>query len=240
MTTFDSDISDTELSSNLYHFPSSFRELADQFAAFLKELWSGEYRSLAPRDFKWKLEKFAPQFAGYQQHDSQELLGYLLDGLHEDLNRVRDKPYVEHKDCEGMADEEAAALAWQWHKMRNDSVIIDWFQGQLKSTVVCPHCARVSITFDPFMYLSVPLPIKSTRDVQVIVMYRDPALKPVKYSLSVAKSGTISDLKQAIQQRTNIPAECQVITELFSGRIFKQYKDNEAIDSINERDTIVR
>jgi ubiquitin carboxyl-terminal hydrolase 4/11/15 len=31
---------------------------------------------------------------GYHQHDSQELLAFLLDGLHEDLNRVTEKPYI--------------------------------------------------------------------------------------------------------------------------------------------------
>ena len=32
---------------------------------------------------------------GYAQHDSQELLAFLLDGLHEDLNLVLEKPYVD-------------------------------------------------------------------------------------------------------------------------------------------------
>jgi ubiquitin C-terminal hydrolase len=32
---------------------------------------------------------------GYQQHDSSELMNFLLDGLHEDLNRVLVKPYTE-------------------------------------------------------------------------------------------------------------------------------------------------
>ena len=39
--------------------------------------------------------KFAPQFSGYQQQDSHELLAFLLDGLHEDLNLVLKKPYVD-------------------------------------------------------------------------------------------------------------------------------------------------
>jgi ubiquitin carboxyl-terminal hydrolase 4/11/15 len=34
-------------------------------------------------------------FAGYNQHDSQEFLNFLLDAIHEDLNRVFKKPYVE-------------------------------------------------------------------------------------------------------------------------------------------------
>jgi ubiquitin C-terminal hydrolase len=31
------------------------------------------------------VSKFAPQFTGCRQHDCQELLRFLLDGLHEDL-----------------------------------------------------------------------------------------------------------------------------------------------------------
>lgn len=56
-------------------------ELAEAYAALVKELWQGNSGVVAPRDFKWKLEHFATQFAGYQQHDSQELLAFLLDGM---------------------------------------------------------------------------------------------------------------------------------------------------------------
>jgi ubiquitin C-terminal hydrolase len=62
----------------------------------LEELWA-EPRSYAvtPRDFKRVIGRFAPQFTGYSQHDSQELLAFLLDGLHEDLNRIHSKPITE-------------------------------------------------------------------------------------------------------------------------------------------------
>lgn len=32
---------------------------------------------------QYTISKFAPQFSGYQQHDSQELTGFMLDALHE-------------------------------------------------------------------------------------------------------------------------------------------------------------
>lgn len=51
--------------------------------------------SVSPRAFKAKIAAFAPQFSGYQQHDSQEFLAFLLDGLHEDINRIQQKPYIE-------------------------------------------------------------------------------------------------------------------------------------------------
>jgi ubiquitin C-terminal hydrolase len=60
---------------------------------------------VVPRNFKQAVGRFAPQFSGYQQQDSQELLTFLLDGLHEDLNRIKQKPYIELKDSENRLDE---------------------------------------------------------------------------------------------------------------------------------------
>lgn len=44
-------------------------ELVSEFADLLQDIWSGRLTSVGPRDFKWKLERFAPQFSGWQQHD---------------------------------------------------------------------------------------------------------------------------------------------------------------------------
>ncbi len=48
---------------------------------------------------------FAPQFEGFQQHDAQEFLSFLLDGLHEDLNSVSLKPILEDPDRDDITDE---------------------------------------------------------------------------------------------------------------------------------------
>jgi ubiquitin carboxyl-terminal hydrolase 15 len=48
-----------------------------------------------------------------------------LDGLHEDLNRVKCKPYSEVKDSDGPSDEEVADEYWGNHLARNDSIIVD-------------------------------------------------------------------------------------------------------------------
>ncbi len=44
--------------------------------------------SLPLPHYQVTISSFAPQFAGTQQQDSQEFLAFLMDGLHEDLNRV--------------------------------------------------------------------------------------------------------------------------------------------------------
>ena len=53
------------------------------------------------------------------------MLSFLLDGLHEDLNKVKQKPYIESKDSDGRPDDEVAEEMWKYHKARNDSVIVD-------------------------------------------------------------------------------------------------------------------
>ena len=63
-------------------------EIAEQFGFLVKSLWSGQYKHIAPREFKSTIGRFAQQFSGTSQQDSQEFLAFLMDGLHEDLNRV--------------------------------------------------------------------------------------------------------------------------------------------------------
>lgn len=79
-------------------------QLCTAFAKMLKSLWFGTDSSFSPTQLKRAIGKFQPMFSGYNQHDSGELITYLLDGLHEDLNRVKVKPYVESKDYDGRDD----------------------------------------------------------------------------------------------------------------------------------------
>lgn len=69
----------------------------------------------------------------------------------QDLNRITDKPYVEDKDSGGRPDEEVAAEAWSNYRRRNDSVIVDAFQGLYRSVLICPECGNQSVKFDPLM-----------------------------------------------------------------------------------------
>ena len=55
----------------------------------------------------------------------QEVLAFLLDGLHEDLNRVKCKPYIEVSDAQGCPDDQVADEYWQNHLARNNSIIVD-------------------------------------------------------------------------------------------------------------------
>ena len=144
--------------------------IAKRYGDLVRDMWSGETRTIAPIKLRWTIGKYQAAFSSFQQQDSQELLAFLLDGLHEDLNRVTDKPYVELKDSEGRPDLAVAAEAWENHSLRNRSIIVDLFHGQLKSKVTCKVCGHESVRCDPFFTLSLPLPMERCISLEVVVM----------------------------------------------------------------------
>ncbi|KAM6246274.1 ubiquitin carboxyl-terminal hydrolase 8 isoform 3-T4 [Spheniscus humboldti] len=132
-------------------------EVAEEFGVIMKALWTGQYKYISPKDFKITIGKINDQFAGYSQQDSQELLLFLMDGLHEDLNKADNRKRYKEENNDHLDDFRAAELAWYKHKQLNESIIVALFQGQFKSTVQCLTCHKKSRTFEAFMYLSLPL-----------------------------------------------------------------------------------
>lgn len=175
-------------------------KLASAFGSLISKMWKPGVEYITPKHFKWQLAKFAPQFGGYSQQDSQELLAFLLDGLHEDLNRIKDKPYIEEKDADGRPDEEVAAEAWANYRARNDSVVVDKFQGLYKSTLRCPNCNYTSVKFDPFMYLSLPLPSPQRRTFVVTIVDQFQKANAVELAVRVSKESSIRDLIREIEK----------------------------------------
>ena len=94
---------------------------------------------------------FASQFSGTDQHDSQEFLSFVMDGLHEDLNRIKNKPPPvdmspeREARLESLPPELASEQEWDIYKQRNDSFIVDLFQGQYRNRLECLTCHKVCL-----------------------------------------------------------------------------------------------
>lgn len=102
--------------------------------------------SFSPKNFKQTLGKANNLFSGYGQQDSQEFVSWLVDALHEDLNRVVEKPYFENPDSDDntFRDPEAIKKLGEIyrnnHKARNNSVAMDLFSGMYD--LVCHDKSR--------------------------------------------------------------------------------------------------
>ena len=70
------------------------------------------------------------------QEDGQELLAYLLDMIHEDVNRVKSSQReVDLEFHDQFCNESQAAQSWERHLKSNKSIIVDLFHGQMKSSL---------------------------------------------------------------------------------------------------------
>ena len=128
---------------------------------------------ITPDFFKMILGQCSKKFEGNDQEDSHEFINYLLDMLHEDLNKVMYKPNISDKNGnikydnnKSYSDEEKSVIDWNNFLKRNQSVLIDIFYGQLKSCVTCPKCNYSSINFNSF--LSLELGINSNKNYKMI------------------------------------------------------------------------
>ncbi|ORX54887.1 cysteine proteinase [Piromyces finnis] len=146
-------------------------QFANAFNDLLCEaLKNSKNKHLKPNNFKKQLEKFAPQFYGYDQQDSQEFLRFLLDGFHEDLNRSQEKPKFNYTEAEldALSDKNKALVSWNRYQLWNNSYIFDIFGGQLQSCVTCLRCNYQSSTFDTFWDLSLPIPKNSNKRIHTL------------------------------------------------------------------------
>ncbi|XP_025927147.1 ubiquitin carboxyl-terminal hydrolase 32 isoform X3 [Apteryx rowi] len=202
--------------------------MAKCYGDLVQELWSGTQKNVAPLKLRWTIAKYAPRFNGFQQQDSQELLAFLLDGLHEDLNRVHDKPYVELKDSDGRPDWEVAAEAWENHLRRNRSIVVDLFHGQLKSQVKCKTCGHISVRFDPFNFLSLPLPMDSYMHLEITVIKLD-GTTPVRYGLRLNMDEKYTGLKKQLSELCGLKPEQILLAEVHSSNIKNFPQDNQKV-----------
>ena len=82
------------MSKNGFAKESSIRNcrLATSYCELLYKARRSKGSVITPSDLKSQVSRIARQFSGYGQQDSQEFLRFMLDGMHNELNRVKRKP----------------------------------------------------------------------------------------------------------------------------------------------------
>uniref|UniRef100_A0A8D1HPS6 Ubiquitin carboxyl-terminal hydrolase 2 n=1 Tax=Sus scrofa TaxID=9823 RepID=A0A8D1HPS6_PIG len=143
---------------DLSHSSSAHTALMEEFAKLIQTIWTSSPNDVvSPSEFKTQIQRYAPRFVGYNQQDAQEFLRFLLDGLHNEVNRVTVRPKSSPEGLDHLPDDEKGRQMWRKYLEREDSRIGDLFVGQLKSSLTCTDCGYCSTVFDPFWDLSLPI-----------------------------------------------------------------------------------
>ena len=187
-------------------------KLVESYVELIKHLWFGNENSIEPYDFKETIGEINIMFKGFQQHDTHEFLSFLLGELHEDLNKVLNKPYISINENLHFNNEIQQFQYFQkLFLSRNQSIIIDLFYGMFKSTVYCinNNCKHISNTFDPYSIISLPLINKKIdnysdneflikKEIDVYFVYQDLKKKILFFNIQIHHKMSIRNFKEKI------------------------------------------
>ena len=173
--------------------------LFDEFREILHKQWSSS-SLIVPSSFKYIYSSRFRQFSGSDQHDCQEFLSFLLDGLLEDLNSHKHNKHSKHNkhnkpapDPDPVQDQELSELLWEQHRQRNSSFLSDLVFGQFSSSVIC-DLGHLSLVFDPFLMVSLPIPRIESRSFQFIYFKENLKLPAYKSSFVGTTRSQVHDL----------------------------------------------
>lgn len=161
---------------------------------FLAELhshaWSGERKDFEPRDVWTTLRRAFPdnQFTMGLQHDAQEALACILDGLNSSL-AVGQQSKKKSPSGKGA----------QWIKYlaeHKSTLVPEAFHGLLKSTLACPRkgCGGMSSRFDGVVIWSLPL----LRKIEVTVMR---GTTPTAHAFWVERTASADQVREMVMKR---------------------------------------
>ncbi|NXR75834.1 UBP43 hydrolase, partial [Pycnonotus jocosus] len=148
------------------------------------------------------VSKHSSQFRGNAQHDALEFLLWLLDRMHEDLGAAspaqqsRGPTQVGGPGGPPQAPSTPVGRASCRATSRPST-------GQ--SSLTCPHCLKQSNTFDPFLCISLPIPLRQTRALNVTLVLQCERWRFVRVGLAVPLLGTVADLRAMVAREGRVP-----------------------------------
>ncbi|KAB8349840.1 hypothetical protein FH972_023853 [Carpinus fangiana] len=211
--------------------------MAKSYAGLIAQFYESN-SSFSPRNFRTAVGRCQPLFSGYGQQDSQEFLSFLIDALHEDLNRIQKKPYIENPDSDDKLvhdPEYVRELGETYrsnHAKRNASIAMDLFTGFYKNTMVCPECDKVSVTFDPYAQVTLQIPVENSLQHELFFAPADGP--PIMIDLDIDYNSSIKQVKEYVAARVpGIDPKCLVVAEEYNHKFYKLFDDREVLSEAN-------
>jgi len=225
--------------------PNGFKgAMAMEVCTVIHDLWEARRPVISPLALHKTLSKFFPQFEGHHQHDCHELLGVLLDSLHEDLSRGLGQshlPPLTIKNPQPGQCEREAENQWKELQGAKGSAISDLMGGQTRTTIRCRNCGDVSVLFEMFMHLALPIPVSMQQALFVSLFHSSGKL--VKYGLILPRGATLDSLITKVAEVIQMPSDSFLLCDLYARKIGAIYApgrtDNLRRLGINARTELV-
>ncbi|NWS41126.1 UBP43 hydrolase, partial [Probosciger aterrimus] len=197
-------------------------EVTHRLAALVRALWTRDYTPQLSAEFKNIVSKHSAQFRGNAQHDALEFLLWLLDRMHEDLGAASLAPQTR------VPEEVGDPVGEFSHPGMGRGI-------HARSSLTCPHCLKQSNTFDPFLCISLPIPLRQTRALNVTLVLQCERWRFVRVGLAVPLLGTIAELRKMVAREGCIPPEQVILAEVSPQGFLRSLGDAEELGTAGER-----
>ena len=118
------------------------------------------YKNYSPNSFKDALSKENPLFAGIAANDSKDLINFLLEKWHQELNKVYNK-FQNNNNMDAQPnqtnEQNMLNLFLQEFKTKFDSPISNLFYGVMETKSQCHGCKIIKYNFQVYSFLEFPL-----------------------------------------------------------------------------------
>nr|XP_046186097.1 ubiquitin carboxyl-terminal hydrolase 43-like [Oncorhynchus gorbuscha] len=220
-------------------------EVTTQLASLVRALWTLEYTPQLSVEFKSIVSKYGSQFRGNSQHDALEFLLWLLDRVHEDANPTTNNNHSSSKTkangkgpLGGGEESPVSGPAAAQQPGTRHSFVQDHFQAQYRSSLTCPHCLKQSNTFDPFLCISLPIPLRQTRCMRVTLVFGTKGQRYLRVGLAVPLIGSISCLRAMVAEEGKTTPDQVVLSELYATGFQRSFSDDDDLNSVAESDVV--
>ena len=133
--------------------------LVKAYSDLINLMWLSKFIRINPHFFRIAFCISTNKFMNNNQQDAMEFISILLNYLHEDLNRIKQKPYLILKEQkENESDILASQRYYNYYLKRENSIITDLFSGQFQNIIKCTFCSIENKTYEPFNNISLPIP----------------------------------------------------------------------------------
>ena len=137
--------------------------MSNEYYEVVKNLWdrNNHNKSYAPHSFKNILSQENPLFAGIQANDSKDLINFLLERFHQELNSNEMKVQQNNNTLVNQVDQlnEKKMLEFFFNdfKIKYHSIISDLFYGIMETKSQCLNCQNIKYNFQVYSFLEFPL-----------------------------------------------------------------------------------
>ena len=145
-----------------YNINDNNKLISNEYYKVINNLWNRENnnKSYSPNSFKNVLSKENPLFAGIAANDSKDLINFLLERFHQELNIIDNNLKINNyttNQNDQLYEDKMLNLFLNEFKNKYNSIISNLFYGVMETKSQCQGCNNIKYNFQVYSFLEFPL-----------------------------------------------------------------------------------